>query len=288
MLGYCDAQWVSVISPAMPPRPVVDPIVGGYRRIPVMQIGADMFCDTKLISAELAIRFSKPELNPFASSDTDIIDYSHYVDTQIFMAGVQSSKPLAMLATVFRLFSPFDALKFIKDRASIQKNSSLTPLGLRRANSMLEQHYDQMEKTLESNDYLFGNAKPTVADFSAYHNLWFKHLTQNTSSLESKPSINAWFAQLKAIGHGTKIEGSKSTAFDSAREQQAREISSACLNDENIGKKATIKPSDYAKDAVSGTLVGADDYRWIIERETQEFGRINVHFPKQGFETSLV
>ncbi len=292
-LGYCEARWYSVISPAMPPRPVVDPIVGGYRRIPVMQIGADVFCDTKLISAELAARFSKPELNPFPESalletNKDAIDYSHNVDTNIFMAGVQSSKPLAMLVAVFKLFSPLDGLKFIKDRASIQKRSSLKPIGYRRANDLLDQHYHQMEVMLKSSSYLFSDDKPSVADFSAYHNLWFKHLTQGSSTLESKPSVNAWFQRMAKFGHGEEIEGSKSIAFSAAKETQTREITDANLRHDHIGKKVSIAPNDYAKDAVDGVLLGTDDYRWIIARETNDFGRINVHFPKQGFELNLV
>ncbi len=288
MLGYCDAQWYSVISPAMPPRPIVDPIVGGYRRIPVMQIGADVFCDTKLISAELSIRFSRPELNPFVDSNQKILEYSHNVDTSVFMAGVQASKPIAMLAAVFKLFSPLDALKFIKDRAGIQNNSSVKSVGYRRANELLEQHYNRMEETLKSTTYLFSDEIPSVADFSSYHNLWFKYLTQGGTSLESKPHVDAWFQRMKKIGHGNEIEGSKSTAFSSAKDYEPRVIDSACLNNSNIGKKVAVAPDDYAKDSVSGVLVGADDYRWIIARETHDFGHINVHFPKQGFELSLL
>ena len=258
-----------------------------------MQIGADVFCDTKLISAELAARFSKPELNPFLDSalldnEKDIIDYSHKTDTEVFMAGVQSSKPLAMLAAVFSLFSPLDGLKFIKDRAGIQKNSSLKAMGYRRANDLLDQHYAQMEAMLKSNIYLFGKEKPSVADFSAYHSLWFKHLTQGSTALDSKPYINAWFQRMAKFGHGEKIEGSKSIAFAAAKEYRTREINDASLGHGDIGKKVTVAPNDYAKDAVDGVLLGADDYRWIIARETNDFGRINVHFPKQGFELKLV
>lgn len=293
MLGYCNAQWYSVISPAMPPRAIVDPLVGGYRRIPVVQIGADIFCDTKLISAELATRFSKPELNPFVDSalidsNREIVDYSHNVDTKIFMAGVQSSKPMVMLTAVFKLFSPLDALKFIKDRAGIRKGSSVKPIGYRQANELLEQHYNRMEQMLASSAYLFGDEIPSVADFSAYHNLWFKHLTQGSTGLESKVHVDAWFQRMKKIGHGNEIEGSKSTAFSSAKDYEPRVIDSAYLNNGNIGKKVTVAPSDYAKDSVSGVLVGSDNYRWIIKRETHDFGHINVHFPKLGFELSLL
>ncbi|KAJ1559050.1 hypothetical protein HK405_012197, partial [Cladochytrium tenue] len=47
----------SVNVPNMPPRRATQPLTGGYRRIPVLQLGADLFCDTALILAELEARF---------------------------------------------------------------------------------------------------------------------------------------------------------------------------------------------------------------------------------------
>jgi len=42
MLGYAGMRWESVIVPEMPPRPQLDRLAGGYRRVPVAQIGADI------------------------------------------------------------------------------------------------------------------------------------------------------------------------------------------------------------------------------------------------------
>ncbi len=42
MLGYTGMSWESVTVREMPPRPQLDQLAGGYRRIPVAQIGADM------------------------------------------------------------------------------------------------------------------------------------------------------------------------------------------------------------------------------------------------------
>lgn len=43
MFGLTGTRWQSLIAPVQPPRPSVDPLTGGYRRIPVAQIGADIF-----------------------------------------------------------------------------------------------------------------------------------------------------------------------------------------------------------------------------------------------------
>ncbi|MFT6046309.1 MAG: hypothetical protein ACI9WC_002014, partial [Arenicella sp.] len=62
MFGYCDMSWSSAISPAMPPRSIVDPLAGGYRRIPVAQLGADIFCDSRIITSEIAELCGRPEM----------------------------------------------------------------------------------------------------------------------------------------------------------------------------------------------------------------------------------
>lgn len=281
MFGYCDLEWQSVISPAMPPRPIVDPLAGGYRRIPVAQIGADIFCDTKIIAAELANLCNKPEL-AIESCGDDVKAYAEHIDNAVFMAGLQIGSPLKMLATVFRLFNPLQALKFIKDRANVQKTSSVKRIGRDRSLKIIDDHYADMESRLSTSDFLFG-ATPCIADFSAYHILWFKHLTNKTSELEGMSHINAWFGRMSDLSHGERLESSKSQVFEVARSSEPREIPPSMQKDQDIGKKVEIKPSDYAKDSVFGVLVGADKFRWIIARETKGFGVLHVHFPRSGF-----
>jgi glutathione S-transferase len=46
------------------PRPDLMPMTGGYRRTPVTQIGADIYCDTQCIMRELERRFPEPSLLP--------------------------------------------------------------------------------------------------------------------------------------------------------------------------------------------------------------------------------
>ena len=48
--------------PVIMPRPDLMPLTGGYRRTPVLQIGADIFCDTAIILRELEARFPMPAL----------------------------------------------------------------------------------------------------------------------------------------------------------------------------------------------------------------------------------
>ena len=47
-MGLNNQAWTSVVVPAQPPRRSLDDLVGGYRRIPVLQIGAQFYCDSQL------------------------------------------------------------------------------------------------------------------------------------------------------------------------------------------------------------------------------------------------
>ena len=49
LLGYKRASWYSVEIPMMMPKPKLMPLTGGYRKTPVLQIAADIYCDTALI-----------------------------------------------------------------------------------------------------------------------------------------------------------------------------------------------------------------------------------------------
>ena len=61
--GIKKLAWRSVEIPNMMPKPDLVPLTGGYRKTPVMQIGADIFCDTQIILRELERRFPSPSLS---------------------------------------------------------------------------------------------------------------------------------------------------------------------------------------------------------------------------------
>src|SRR5471030_2599478 len=56
MFGAKGLAWRSAIQPTIMPKPDLVPLTGGYRRIPVLQIGADVYCDTQVILAEIERR----------------------------------------------------------------------------------------------------------------------------------------------------------------------------------------------------------------------------------------
>jgi glutathione S-transferase len=52
-LGLKGLAWASVELPVIMPKPNLTTLTGGYRKRPVLQIGADIYCDSQLIMREL-------------------------------------------------------------------------------------------------------------------------------------------------------------------------------------------------------------------------------------------
>lgn len=49
VLGFKKLAWKSMLIPTVIPKPDLLALTGGYRKTPVLQVGADMYCDTALI-----------------------------------------------------------------------------------------------------------------------------------------------------------------------------------------------------------------------------------------------
>ena len=64
ILAYKRVPWRSVEQPIMMPKPDLTALTGGYRRIPVMQIGADVYCDTACIARRLEQLRPEPSCFP--------------------------------------------------------------------------------------------------------------------------------------------------------------------------------------------------------------------------------
>ena len=64
LLGFKGVSWHSVMIPPVMPKPDLTALTGGYRRTPVLQVGADIYCDTALIARRLEQEKAAPALFP--------------------------------------------------------------------------------------------------------------------------------------------------------------------------------------------------------------------------------
>ena len=62
IFGFKNIAWQSVHIPMVMPKPDLMPLTGGYRKTPVLQIGADIYCDTALICDVLEHMAPAPSL----------------------------------------------------------------------------------------------------------------------------------------------------------------------------------------------------------------------------------
>lgn len=280
MLGYTGQSWQSVITREMPPRPMVEKLAGGYRKIPVAQIGADIFCDSRTIAAEIAALSGKPELALENCSD-EAQAYVAKVDLDIFFACVLAGGNKKLNQKVRQSLSWLDIARFFWDRINLGRKASVKLVGFKQARPVVLQHLADVERRLQQ-DFLFGN-QPNHADFSTWHSLWFIRELAESSMIAPFPKVNAWMDRMKAFGEGSRSEITAQQALEIAKSSTPRPIPPEHRTDPLIGKNVQIAPSDYGQVPTAGTLVGSTPSQWILARSEPGLGTLHVHFPKQGY-----
>jgi len=284
MLGYTGLNWQSVITREMPPRPQLEILAGGYRKIPVGQIGADVFCDSRLIAAEIAALSGKPEL-ALENCPKAQQDYVSEVDLQVFFACIMVASTKAMRKKFRQALSVPDMLRFLWDRLNMGRKATFKAVGLRDSASRVKEHLNDLESRLK-HPFLFGK-KPTHADFSTYHSLWFLRELAESPLLEGHPKTIAWMNRMQAFGHGGRREISAEQAINIAKRSTPRIIAPEHQSDAQIGQRVSIAPSDYGQIATSGRLVGVTPTSWILSRQEHDVGTVHLHFPQNGFALTL-
>ena len=273
MLAYCELPYDSVETSPMLPRKDLDQLTGGYRRIPVAQWGADIYCDTRAIAERIATDCNKPELAPSKQSAKQA-DFIARVDGELFFALVGLAFGGSLKQKMKQEFGLIRLLRFAWDRMKLMKGAKPTPKG-EQAKAMVQAHLNDMEARL-TQPFVFGNT-PTLADFTAYHGLWFLYAVGEHPGIENYPNIQAWMAKMVALG-STQV--SDITADDSLR--IARDA--APLDHGSGTQMVSIVPDDYGLLPVSGQLVREDELEYVIARQSKKAGLVHVHFPRQGFK----
>lgn len=284
MLGYSQLSWQSVITSEAPPRPKLAPLTGGYRKIPVAQIGADVFCDTRSIAREIAALAKRPKLSPDSVSEAG----QHWIDAaegRMFLACVMQSVGPKFLFDALREVPFRAAVNLVKDRQQMGKTAALKAPGRKEAQAMVRDHLANLEQQL-SGDFLLGD-EPELADFAVYHSLWMVHVKGARRFIRRYPKTVAWIERIEAFGIGAPQPIDAEQALETARHCEPRDIVDSDKQHEAIGREVSIGPNDYAQDTTRGLLVGGTDNSWIVARQHALTGTVHVHFPKRGYEMVL-
>ena len=200
VFGYKKLAWKSVIIPRTMPKPDVVALTGGYRRTPVLQIGADIYCDTALICDVLEHRQPSPSLHPPGSKGGDRI-IAQWADSTLFWAAMGYSFSPAGAAFIFQGEAPEVAKTFAEDRAKMRGGASRMHPG--DATSAYKSYLRRVASMVDNQPFVMGQ-QPSLADFSCYHALWFtKRIPPLAGIFDATPSLSAWMGRMAAIGHGS-------------------------------------------------------------------------------------
>jgi glutathione S-transferase len=282
ILGFKGLHWSSVHIPNIMPKPDVTALTGGYRKTPVMQIGADIYCDTALIADVIEERAPSPTLYPSGVAAASRV-LAQWADSTLFWTAVPFAMQPAGLAHMFEGVPPETIKAFGDDRAVFRAN--MPRMRGADANAAFALYLERLEETLGKQTFFFGTV-PSIADFSIYHCLWFVLRAGPVARiLESFSALQDWRARVAAFGHGTQEKLDSGAAIAIARDATA-EKSTGNVDSHGlaIGDRVVAAATDTGTDPIEGTLYGATKTRFSIAREDQRAGRVVVHFPRLGFE----
>ena len=288
MLNAKGLAWRSVIIPMIMPRPDTIPLTGGYRRTPVMQVGADVYCDTAAIAAWLDDKGTGPTFYP-AASRLAAQTLARWVDTELFWGAVtirfQPQNMAGFLADTEA------AAAFAKDRAAFSQGSTIRQIPLAEALPRHQTFLAELEAQLsDGRAYLFG-PQWSIADFSTYHVLWFVHeRTPMAAMLAAHPAAQAWYERMRAFGakKGEAMTGAEALKVAADSTPVPIVDGTSDLPDIAVGTLVDAGPTDYGVMPSRGELLHCDPATIVIGREHERTGRVNVHFPRHGFGATRV
>lgn len=286
IFGLKGLAWKSVKIPMVMPKPDLMPLTGGYRKTPVMQIGADIYCDTVLIARELERRHPAPTLYPHGSEAVSL-GLSFWTDKTLFRD---------VGALVFGSIGEQMPEAFLKDRAEFRG----APFDIERMKAAVPNAQDQVRAALEwvetgladGRKFLLGDA-PGLADLNVYFNVWFLQRAAEDvrGFLDGFRRIADWSARVAAIGHGDMSVISSGDALEIARDSEPAASESTDAGDPRglkPGARVSVSPDDTGRVPVEGVLAASGSDRIVIRRSDPRIGEVAVHFPRAGYRVLVL
>ena len=288
LLGFKKLAYGSVIIPRVMPKPDLVALTGGYRKTPVLQDGADLYCDTALIARRVEREKADPPLFP-RGLEAAAATLAHWADHELFQHSVTLNFQPEVMAARFAGVPEEHVRAFAADRQALfgDGNAQRLPLPLVRAHWPVL--LGRLEAQLQSQAFVLG-AAPCVADLAHYHPLWFVASSPMlAASLEPYEAVRAWMQRVAAIGHGTPAKLDAAAAVESARSSEPAMLVPNAFVDPSgfvVGQAVTVAAADYGVDPTPGTLVWQDAEEIVIARDDARAGHVHVHFPRLGFRVA--
>ncbi len=287
ILGFKGLEWKSVTIPAVMPKPDVVALTGGYRRTPVLQIGADIYCDSGLIARAIEDYAPSPTLFPYG--DTLALNaITSFAEAVLF----NNSVPLAFTPHTLKVFFPDATPEFMdtfrKDRAEMRKGGTVRrgPINENRATML---HFlPKIESQFKDGRPFVLGSSACLADFGLYHTLWPVWRAPGVRAiLNPFPKTDAFVERIAKLGHGTPTAIDSAKALEIAKASKPANIGRGIateLEDLKLGETVEVLPVDYAFEPVKGELLNATADEIVVRRTDPRAGTLHVHFPRVGYE----
>jgi glutathione S-transferase len=276
--GLKGLGWQSASVPMVMPKPDLVELTGGYRRVPVLQIGADVYCDTHLI---LRVLDSLAPGRPLAPPGLETIEHA-------FSRWAETSFMMVVLA-FFGIGGVFPA-EFVEDRRKTMvppsMNLDASPAILGSKLAQLRSNLARLEAQLADGRAFMLGGEPCGADLSAYHPALFMSAHPRTAALlEPCARVRAWMERVRAIGHGRREECDSNEAIRVAREASPVAFAGEPVLPDGIalGAPVVVLPDEYGSGNVVGALAPSGLHDVAIRRKSERAGEVVVHFPREDY-----
>jgi len=280
VFGIKDLNWRSVLIPRLPPKPELMPLTGGYRQTPVMQIGADVYCDSQCIIRELERRFPQPSLFPGGSQGM-AWGVSRWTDGPLFKT---------VISVVFADPGESMSNQLLDDRLPLYFNAdtSITDIkaSLRDNLASLRAQFGWMDERLANRKFMLG-AQPGLPDALAYYLVWFLRgrYRQGPEFLAEFKHLIRWEKDTADLGHGTALDMTADEALAvalGAESITAEGVEPFEAQDLRPGQTVSVTPDNNSA-SISGTLLALARDETVIARRHPRVGNIAIHFPRVGY-----
>jgi glutathione S-transferase len=284
------------------PRPDLELIDVGYRKIPIMAIGKDIYIDSRLIISKLEALYTDSTLTPATPAEAGMnkLFESWTIDGGIFANAVKLVPYWQETGFLSSKAFVDDREKLMGQRMTAESMKSGRPDGAQHT----QQAFDLLETTFlaDGRDWVLGTKKPSLADIDA---VWpFKWLLMEPTMKDSLPvehfgaerypKVYAWVARFVAETEKKKKELGKATTLN-GKTMAERILSALPVEDLRFidndplslrkGDEVEVFPSDYGQMGKStGAVIGLTTYEVVIRNSK----RLHLHFPRRNFSIKKV
>lgn len=286
-LGIKGLAWRAVEIPRVPPKPDVMPLTGGYRRTPVMQVGADIYCDSQCILRELQRRHPEPTFFPGGAEGMPWginrwTDALFELAARLLIGANADQLPREFLQDRGRLF--------FGEHWSLEKVKADVP----HVVAQLRPQFGWMNDRLAGGRRFMLGEAPGLPDALCYYLVWFVRgrWPGGPALLAEFAALEAWEQRVKAIGHGRPTAMTPAEALEIARAAQTATPEQGDPRDPQglvPGMKVGIAPDlDSGETPVVGRVRSVCADTIAILRDDPRVGTVCVHFPRAGYRVVVL